>query len=763
LGLDFEWHAGNEGGVTEGMSRFTRRKFLEGFAVSGVAAATVPNELFSEPLVERPEAEEPAPDAEEIDFRYAPRLSQATICFPDDPHKTLVGQRGDLRYDFSKKPFVGIEDFGTVCTFSLAGMQDDRVVGQRLESSRVPIAHTLIERPEATLELTAFATRHGVEGRVDNVLMTIVPKEESAAAVPRIHLRTTRALKLLSGKSTIVVGDASATTPFLIAKELNPDLGYATWWEEGSGYTLYLPHGEASRGRPLRYLIRLPQEGQSVDVVQDMMQSPDALAEEVREFWREWREVGSVAWSCPGKFGEFLTSSARNIQQAREIKNGRLVFETGPTVYRNLWIVDGNFLLEAARYLGYDKDADHGLLSEWTKQEPSGQVVAASGGEHWKDTAIAMYTLVRQCELKQDWQFFKELEPNVRRAIDFLVQLRDRARAGHTTNGRYGLLAPGFADGGIGGVRSEFTNTVWTLAGLKAVAEAAERLQMDSLRTSRTFYEELRSSFLEAAKGEMVHDPRGFDYLPMLAREDPSWRDPDPWNRPRPQTAQWALSHAIFPGLVFEKDDPIVRGHIALMKACTQEDIPAETGWLWHQAVWTYNASFVAHVYLWADLPEWADRTFRGFLNHASPLYCWREEQPLQHALASQDWGDMPHNWASAECVRYLRHMLVLEDGPHMRLLEGMIPRNFNVRQPFRLERTPTRFGRVTIDLEPVGAARGWKLDFAMEPARQAETVEIPVSMAAGSFDRVAGAKYQIRGRKVRIDPKATRWAAFWQ
>jgi len=42
-------------------------------------------------------------------------------------------------------------------------------------------------------------------------------------------------------------------------------------------------------------------------------------------------------------------------------------------VYRNLWIVDGNFLLEAARYLGYDKEADDGLLSEWAKQVPSGR------------------------------------------------------------------------------------------------------------------------------------------------------------------------------------------------------------------------------------------------------------------------------------------------------------------------------------------------------------------------------------------------------
>jgi hypothetical protein len=745
------------------MGRFSRRKFLGGLAVSGAAATvSVPKRLIAENREVDTKSAATNKLVHAVDFRYAPRLQQATICFPDDSKKSLVGQSGDLRYGFGKGFVAGMEDFATICTFSLAGMQDDRVVYQRLEAPGVPIVHTLIDRPTATMELTAFCTRHGKEGRVDNVLMTILPKQQPVAAVPRIHVRTCRSLQIKLSGPTVVVTEENASAPFLIAANLDSPLGYATWWEE-EGYTLYLPHGEASHSLPLRYLIRFPQEGQSVEALQEMLQHPDALADEAREFWKGWKPFGSVAWSYPGKAGEFLTACARNIQQAREVKNGRLVFEVGPTVYRNLWIVDGNFLLEAARYLGYDKEADDGLLSEWAKQIPSGQVVAASGGEHWKDTAIAMFTLVRQCELKQDWQFFKELASNVRHAVDFLVQLRDRARAGNSTNGRYGLLAPGFADGGIGGVRSEFTNTVWALAGLKAVADAAERLHMDSLHTARTFYEQLRASFLAAAKEEMVRDPRGFEYLPMLAHDDPAWRDPDPWNRPRPQTAQWALSHAIYPGLVFEKDDPIVRGHIALLQSCRQEDIPAETGWLWHESVWTYNASFAAHVYLWAGLGEWADRTFRGFLNHASPLYCWREEQPLQHALAGQDWGDMPHNWASAECIRYLRHMLVLEDGGRLRFLEGMVAADFEGKGLFRLEHTPTRFGRVSLEIEPLTSGKGMRLQVGIEPAQRPLTVEIPMSILGYHFDRIAGAKCQITKQNVLIDPAARTWTAFWR
>ncbi len=375
-----------------------------------------------------------------------------------------------------------------------------------------------------------------------------------------------------------------------------------------------------------------------------------------------------------------------------------------------------------------------------------------------------MFTLVRQCELKQDWTFFKELEPNVSKAVEFLVGLRDKAKAGTSTNGMYGLLAPGFADGGIDGVRSEFTNTVWTLAGLKAVFEAAERLGMNSLRETRAFYDQLRAAFLQAAHHEMVRHPDGFEYLPMLAHEDASMHDPDPWKRPRPQSAQWALSHAIFPGLVFASDHAIVRGHIALLQSCTREDIPAETGWLWHESVWNYNASFAAHVYLWAGLKDWAQRTFTGFLNHASPLYCWREEQPLQNALVGQDWGDMPHNWASAECVRYLRHMLVLEDGLRLRLLEGACASESKAAgAAYILERTPTRFGRVNLHLQPIdGGARN--ATFEREPSVIAPTsVEIPEALGQLHLSNVEGAKFQKRDKQVFVDPIINHWRAVWR
>jgi hypothetical protein len=281
------------------------------------------------------------------------------------------------------------------------------------------------------------------------------------------------------------------------------------------------------------------------------------------------------------------------------------------------------------------------------------------------------------------------------------------------------------------------------------------------MQKAAQFYKELYAALQNAAKKEMVQSPAGFEYLPMLAHDDPSLSDPDPWNRPRPQTAQWALSHSIYPGLVFDKTDPIVRGHVALMQSCTKEDVPIETGWLWHDCLWTYNASFTAHVYLWAGLRDWAHRTFTGFLNHASPLYCWREEQPLQKALVGQDWGDMPHNWASAECVRYLRHMLALEDGRALRLLEGITGAELIPGKPYRLRNSPTRFGRIDLDLEPAGGKR-WHAKFQRAAGPQPASVSVPVELGRLRFTGVSGASHKANGAAIEIDPTAKSWEAIW-
>src|SRR6185437_680513 len=211
---------------------------------------------------------------------------------------------------------------------------------------------------------------------------------------------------------------------------------------------------------------------------------------------------------------EFVSACARNILQARELRDGKLTFQVGPTCYRGLWVIDGNFILEAARYLGYDKEAAEGLATTWSKQGKNGQVIGGGGAEHYKDTAIAMFTTVRQCELSQDWSALHEFEPNIVLGLAYIDALRAKARAEGSVNGHYGLLPKGFADGGLGESRNELSNTLWTMAGLKAVGAAGERQKLPHIARATAMYRELQAAFNECAVHEMRSFDGQFEYLP---------------------------------------------------------------------------------------------------------------------------------------------------------------------------------------------------------------------------------------------------------
>ena len=747
-----------------------RRSFLGGVLATGTALAATPlTATETNPPKEKAPAARPAearsgnPESA-IDFRYAPVRHQTAICFPDDEYKSLVNEAGRLLYGYERGSWPLAA--GLKVGFGLEGMQPAFVARQELESAGTPIVHTALAYPGMTVELIAFATNEAGEGRVDNVILEATPNGEGPVNLePGLEFETAERFDLEVKSDYFRVTRHGTHEVLLVGRGMDGPQVEEGWGGLDQTSRLVLHRGVAAKAKPYRAFYRLPQERQNAETLAAGLKDMEGLLGRRRAFWREWKAFKEpAAIAAPGRTGEFVEACARNILQAREMRDGKLTFQVGPTCYRGLWVVDGNFILEAARYMGYDKDALEGLRTTWSKQGPSGQIVAGAGKEHWKDTAIALFTLARQCELGQDWTPMRELEEQAAKALDFLEGLEAAAVKEGSALGRYGLLAKGMADGGIGGVTDELTNTVWALAGLKALAEAAEQKKMERLARARAMHDRLKAAFEKAAAQEMKRHTAGFEYLPMLLKNDPEWQLPDAWDRPRPQSAQWALSHAIFPGRVFLPQDPIVRGHVKLMQAVVQEEIPAETGWMRHEAVWTYNAPFVAEVYLWLGMQQAAHDTFAGFLNHASPQYCWREEQPLKNSLIGEYTGDMPHNWASAECIRYVRHMLAREDGGHLRLLEGVTEGELAAKKPWGVTASPTRFGRVSLRLEPMDGGRGWRMMFERGVGPAPEKVSLPAKLGRRAvFAKVEGAKTRLDGESVTVEPAAAKWSAMWK
>ena len=133
-----------------------------------------------------------------------------------------------------------------------------------------------------------------------------------------------------------------------------------------------------------------------------------------------------------------------------------------------------------------------------------------------------------------------------------------------------------------------------------------------------------------------------------------------------------------------------------MLKAAEEEGLVQDTGWL-KDGIWTYFGSFYAHAWLWLGDGDKAARTLYAFGNHASPLLAWREEQ-MPVGQGDQVVGDMPHNWASAEFIRLVRHSLILERGSELHLFEGMPAKWARPGAVTRARDIATEFGPMSLE-----------------------------------------------------------------
>ena len=436
--------------------------------------------------------------------------------------------------------------------------------------------------------------------------------------------------------------------------------------------------------------------------------------DETRRYWRAL-PLPALAIQVPDPaINDMIIACARNILQAREIKQGVPEFQVGPTIYRNLFVVDGHFLLECAQYLGYATEAFAGIDALLRRVRPNGAI--AQMEFHRKETGIALATLVRQCELMGRDDRLLELWPIVQNAIGYIEAMRAEARSLSPDLPNYCLLPDTYADGGIGGKRAEYTTVVWTLVGLKWIGDAARRLgQTADAHRADAAFADLMADFRRCYARDRVTLPDGTAYTPMwMDNHGPHHWIPDypaPVARHhhlRPQSGVWAINNAIYPGEIFPADDPIVQELARFYDTLDDaEGTPVETGWLPYASLWVYDASFAAHVWLYAasqgrpphKAPDKAVDYLYAFANHAAPTRVWREEQSLRATDNRQLCGDMPHNWASAEFIRLVRHLLVMERGETLELLPGLPAAWLYPGATLRLERTPTRFGPISLDL----------------------------------------------------------------
>jgi hypothetical protein len=434
-----------------------------------------------------------------------------------------------------------------------------------------------------------------------------------------------------------------------------------------------------------------------------------------------------------------LDGCIRNIYQAREIKNGLPAFQVGPTMYRGLWVVDGSFLMEAATILGRAAEARQGIdyLLSFQKADGGFEIIST----HWKETGIVLWAVNQQARLTGDKAWLAALWPKLEKCWAYIRQLRQQASTDPAAL-HAGLIAPGMSDGGLHGPAPEYTNIYWTLAGMRAAIEGARWLgKNDQAAAWQKEWDDFMAAFRRAAERDLRDDGHGHRCLPITMNS--------PANIPV-QKAQWAFLHAVYPGQIFGADDPLVRGNMAMLLANDRQGLVYDTGWL-EQGLWTYFGSFYGHAWLWLGEGRKAAATLYAFGNHASPLMCWREEQmPAgvnRKGLKRAYVGDMPHNWASAEFIRLVRHLLVLERNQELHLLEGLPQAWTRPGAENHLRETPTQFGPLTLTLRV--SQNGQQADLELTPPQREPPAKIVLHLEP--FGR-AIAQVQLNGKPITGD-----------
>ncbi|MCB0114056.1 MAG: hypothetical protein KDD84_08190 [Caldilineaceae bacterium] len=664
-----------------------------------------------------------------VDFRYAPPRTWTCIGRPDDPFKTLIDERGRLLYDFQRQGArYGTFRFGRVVSFAVHSAAQPLTVTQETESARAPIVVTRIAYPHATLTLRAAGHQHDGGLRTDIVLWQIdiadgreeivsglwldiqgetarfAPAGRAPSAFVYAHapedMPQWRGLDDLFAVHADVPPTAVGRAPFLVS---TAPLQVASAFDHGPSSGLRTEfafiHGDA----PYRGALCFPQNHSQVEGI-DLAWAEDALAAE-RRFWNGYKLLPDTLSIPDDGIMEMLTACARNILQAREIKDGLPEFQVGPTVYRGLWIIDGYFFLEAAQFMDRPQEAWRGIDALLRRVRPNGAIEERSLDT--KDTGLALATIVRQCELMHDSERLRELWPTLRRAVDYVRSLHEDACQLPEDDPAHGLLPASFANGGLGGIRAEYTTVLWMMVGVQAVARAAIRLGLtDEADEINAFFTKLYTALREHAERDQRVRADGVRFLPMLKPGSGAHHwihnfpgDPLPWEQVNPGTGTWAFAHAVYPGQLFAPDDPLLQDFCQLLDHLDDaEGIPAATGWLPFEALWSYAASFYAHVWLYVGRPDKAVDYLYAFANHASPTRVWREEQSLAAVGLDQQIGDMPHNWASAEFIRLVRNLLVFERGDVLELLPGL-PAEWIVAGRALSIATPTPHGTVHLSL----------------------------------------------------------------
>jgi len=418
---------------------------------------------------------------------------------------------------------------------------------------------------------------------------------------------------------------------------------------------------------------------------------PQALVEEDPGLWLErtkkyWEDLILTACRIEVPCRK-ATEALLAAHVCQLIANDHGQLQGGEGFYDEFYIRDGGYqimeLEEAGLWDAAAKAVDYYLRS----QRDDGRFETQSN--QFDANGQALWVLWQYYKITGDRQWLGKAYPQMRRAVDWMMEARRRAPADSPFAG---VLPNAPADGEYlwDGKHHILGYDFWNLRGLLCTADAARVLAKADEAEALLQEAELYRQAIDAAwkRTGLAHFP-------------PSWEK---------EGTHWGNTETLWPTEIFAPDDPRVTALIQHARA-THGGGFIEGTILWlgaPDAIHPYMGAYTAMASLVRGEHEQVVEDFHWYLLHSAATHAFPEGIFYKRRFA---WGNtIPHVTGASNYALMLRHMLVHERGDELHLLMAVPDWWLAEGQEIHVQRAPTHFGPMRLTVR--GAAEGVRAEF---------------------------------------------------
>ena len=346
----------------------------------------------------------------------------------------------------------------------------------------------------------------------------------------------------------------------------------------------------------------------------------------------------------------------------------------------------------ALAQVGLSKEAEIGFRVNWDLQTEDGDWTEPGGWGHlmWGATGYKAWAAMEYYFNTKDNAFLEKRYPQMLAASRWQNRMRERTKK-ITSDGQreltYGLMPVGMGDGGLMNDNSYYgifyTHNIWAVHADSLALLAAQTLGRENeARELREIYLTAKNDLIASMRRGAIVEPDGTRWLSSMPGKVTG--------------SSWGLSNTITPTQLLKPFDELIDNTLARVeKNLSPGGVPTHTGFMVDGMWVAITLNDFALARLARDESDIANAYLYATLNHASPLYSWCEERGLFPGT-TQISGDIQHLWTPIAVVRFIRDMLVMEEGSTLRLARGIARGWLASGEPVGIENASTRFGNIS-------------------------------------------------------------------